>query len=498
MANLNARLSRFSLYLASWALLLASVFIPAPSRLFPVDATGFTGVKVLGRDLLEGGGGSSWRWLVGTVVHWSRPLPGAEFTLTFGQEAILTLAFFANVAFLFCGLLLGSRRVSLACRIFLVAAVVVSASVAVVFPVFAGLPAYWLWFASLAVLAWAFIAFEGVGTSPKAAAAKRAESDTGDMPLVVWMWLGFVCFWLAITSLGATRVGEKMSSGAKTEIATAKPLASYVTDSANLVSPDQAAKWSATLAAFEKDTSNQIAVAILPRSPTGSIEDFTIDLAERSRLGRKGLDNGAILFVFMQEHSARLEVGYGLEGVLTDAAAHRILEQRLKPAFARGEYAEGIDATLAAVLVTVQDAYKQGLVPSEFAVMWQQVRVASPKLLKQAIPALTGLGFLPRLLSAFFGGVFATIACYVLREVVRTLVYFGRLARNTVAPAPGGAKIERKSFNAILEDLKLLGFSLEVVVGGAGFALAAIASVAGIIIIAAGGGFGGAGAMVRW
>ncbi len=498
MANLNALLSRRSLYWAACGLLIASAFVPAPSSLFPVDAAGLSGVKILGEDLLGGGGGASWRWVVGTVVHWSRAQPGAAAALGFAQEAVLTLAFFANIAFLFCGVLRDSRRVSLACRIFLVASVGIGASVAVCFPVFARLPAYWLWLASLAVLAWAFISFDGIGTSALASVAKRTQSETGDMPLVVWMWLGFACFWLAITYLGASRIAETTSKDMTNGVSATQALATYVTDPASVISPDQAAKWSGTLAAFEKDTSNQVAVAILPRSPTGSIEDFTIDLAERSRLGRKGLDNGAILFVFMEEHIARLEVGYGLEGVLTDIAAHRILEQRLKPAFSRGEYAEGIDATLVAVLETVRDAYKQGLVPGAFALLWQQVRVASPKLLQQAWPALTGLGFLPRLLSSFFAGVFATIACYVLREVVRTLYYLGRLARNAVAPVSGGAGIERISFNAMLEKLKLLGFSLEVIVGSAGFALAAIASVAGIVIVAAGGGFGGAGAMVRW
>jgi len=498
MANLNALLSRRSLFMAAWVLLLASVFVPAPSSLFPVDAAGLSGIQWLGEDLLGGKGGISGRWVVGKVVHWSRAQPGAEAVLGFGQVAILTLAFFANIAFLFCAFLNDSLRVSLACRIFLVAAVGIGACVAVSLPVFAGLPAYWLWLASLAVLAWAFIAFEGIGTSRKAAFARRVKSDTGDMPLVIWMWLGFTCFWLAITYLGASRIAETTSTDTKKGVSAAKALESYFTDPASLISPDRALKWSAALAAFEKETSNQVAVAIYPRSPTGSIEDFTIALAERSRLGRKGLDNGAILFVFMEEHSARLEVGYGLEGVLTDVAAHRILEQRLKPAFARGAYAEGIDATLGTVLETVQDAYRQGLVPGKLAILWQQVRVASPKLLQQAFPALTGLDFLARLVISFFGGVFATIACYVLREVVRTLYYLGRLARNTVALIPGGAGIERVSFNAILEKLKLLGFSLEVIIGSAGFALAAIAGVAGIVIIAAGGGFGGAGAIVRW
>jgi uncharacterized membrane protein YgcG len=498
MANLSAMLSRRSLFLAAWILLLASFIVPAPSGFFPVDAAGLSGVKVLGEDLLGGTRGMSGAWTLGKVVHWSRAQPGAAEALGSWQAAVLTLAFFANVAFVFCAFLLDYRRVSPACRIFLVAAVAIGGSVMFLFPVFARLPGYWLWLASLAVLASSFIAFEGNGSPRRATFANRADADTGDLPLVVWMWLGFVAFWLTISGIGASRPAGTDSTEARSEIPVAKALESYFNDQATLVAPDKAGKLNAALAAFEKDTSNQIAVAIYPRLPLGSIEDFTIATAERSRLGRKGLDNGAILFVFMDERSARLEVGYGLEGALTDLGAHRILEQRLRPAFARGDYAEGLDSTLDAVFESVKDGYKQGLMPGKLAVLWRQVSVASPRITQQALPVLTGLGFLPRFLISFFGGVFATIACYVLREVVRNLYYLGRLARKVVAPRPGDAAIERISFNAILEKLKLLGFSLEVIVGSAGFALAAIAGVAGIVIVAAGGSFGGAGAMVRW
>ena len=496
MADLSAILSRRSLFLAAWVLLLASVFVPAPSGFFPIGS-GMAGIKFLGDDILGGTSGLSGMWVIGKVVDWSREPPGAAAALGFWHLAVLTLAFFANVAFLFCLFLNDYRRVSLACRIFLVAAVGIGASAALLFPVFARLPAYWLWLASLGVLAWSFLAFEGKGSSGRAAFARRADTDTGDVPLVVWMWLGFLAFWLAVTWIGASRPTATPGTQPKSDFPAAKALESYFSDQAGLIAADKAVKMNSALAAFEKDTSNQIAVAIYPRSPSGSIEDFTIATAERSRLGRKGLDNGAILFVFMNERSARLEVGYGLEGVLTDVGAHRILESRLKPAFAQGNYDEGLDTTLGAIFETVRDGYSQGRMPGKLEVMWRQVAVASPKLVHQALPALAGLGFLPRFISSFFGGVFATIACYVLREVVRILYYLGRLARNTIATRPG-ATIERIGFDAILEKLKLLGFSLEVIVGSAGFALAAIASVAGIVVIAAGGGFGGAGAMVRW
>jgi uncharacterized protein len=269
----------------------------------------------------------------------------------------------------------------------------------------------------------------------------------------------------------------------------ARPLTTYVTDEAGIMDPARVEKLKAQLADFEKVTSTQIAVATYPRSPA-VIEEFTIAVAERSRLGGKGQDNGAILFVFKEGRSARLEIGYGLEGVLTDAGSHRILEEKLAPAFARGDYDGGIAATVDAVLLTAKDAYDQGRMPGGFAVMWQQVKSALPKLLPRAFPALVELGFLPRLLASFFGGVFATIGCYVAREVVRNVYFFARML--------AGKKVQRISFDAMLENLKLMGFALEVVVGSAGFGLAALAAVAGIVIVASGGSFGGAGAAIRW
>ncbi|HET9650546.1 MAG TPA: TPM domain-containing protein, partial [Usitatibacter sp.] len=245
-------------------------------------------------------------------------------------------------------------------------------------------------------------------------------------------------------------------------------------------------------------TSTQVAVATYPSLPSGSLEEFTIAVAERSRLGERGKDNGAILFVFKGERRARLEVGYGLEGALTDAASHRILETELAPAFARGDYPVGIGTTVAAVLATVKDAYTRGWQPGRFAVMMQQVRVALPKLRAQALPTLVQLDFLARFLAAFFGGVFAAAACFVAREVLRSGYNLSRLAKRVVSHSTGAPPLTRRSFEAMLSDLKFVGGTLQIVVMAAGFAVGAIASVAGVVVLAAGGSFGGAGAMVSW
>ena len=150
-------------------------------------------------------------------------------------------------------------------------------------------------------------------------------------------------------------------------ITTSPALTGYFNDESHVFSVNQAAQLGNALTAFENETSNQIVVAVYPRLPHDTIEQFTIDTAERSRLGRKGLDNGAILFMFMAERVARFEVGYGLEAALTDADARRILETHLMPAFAKGKFAEGIEGTLAATFKNVKDAYRSDKMPGTLA-----------------------------------------------------------------------------------------------------------------------------------
>src|SRR5262249_59795834 len=80
-----------------------------------------------------------------------------------------------------------------------------------------------------------------------------------------------------------------------------------------------------------------------------NLEDFSIKLAERWRVGQKGLDNGVILVVFLAERKVRLEVGYGLEPTIPDAAAAAIIRDAIAPRFREGRYAAGLEAAARAV-----------------------------------------------------------------------------------------------------------------------------------------------------
>ena len=112
------------------------------------------------------------------------------------------------------------------------------------------------------------------------------------------------------------------------------------------------------LARFERETSNQLIVAIFPSLEGESLEDYSIRLAEAWKPGQKGKDNGVILLLFKKEREVRIEVGYGLEGVLPDALAKQIIENEIIPEFRRGNFGGGIEKTADAVIAATRGEYR--------------------------------------------------------------------------------------------------------------------------------------------
>jgi uncharacterized protein len=101
-----------------------------------------------------------------------------------------------------------------------------------------------------------------------------------------------------------------------------------------------------------------VAVAIFPSLEGESLEDFSIRLAQQWRLGQKGLDNGVILLAFLDDRKLRIEVGYGLEGRLTDAQASSIIRNEIAPRFREQRYAAGIEAGLDAIFKAIAGEYR--------------------------------------------------------------------------------------------------------------------------------------------
>jgi uncharacterized protein len=121
-------------------------------------------------------------------------------------------------------------------------------------------------------------------------------------------------------------------------------LAARVTDVTGTLSPAERSSLEAKLAAFEQQSGGQLAVLLVPSTQPEPIEAYTIRVAEAWKIGRKGQDNGALLVVAKNDRKLRLEVGYGYEGVLTDAMSKRIVAETIAPHFRQGQFAAGINA----------------------------------------------------------------------------------------------------------------------------------------------------------
>ncbi len=131
---------------------------------------------------------------------------------------------------------------------------------------------------------------------------------------------------------------------------TVPPPEGYVNDHANILSEREKAGLESLLKRFEAETTNQVVLLVIPSLEGDSLEDFSIRVAEAWKVGQKGKDNGVIFLVAVEDRKARIEVGYGLEGALTDAQSGRILRNLVFPAFRQGAYASGIQAGLVGIL----------------------------------------------------------------------------------------------------------------------------------------------------
>jgi len=121
-------------------------------------------------------------------------------------------------------------------------------------------------------------------------------------------------------------------------------LTARVTDLTGTLGEARRQSLESRLAAFEKEKGAQVVVLLVPTVKPESIEQYGIRVAEAWKLGRKGVDDGLILLMAKNDREVRVEVGYGLEGVVPDVVAKRIIEETMVPRFRAGDLAGGIDA----------------------------------------------------------------------------------------------------------------------------------------------------------
>jgi uncharacterized protein len=143
----------------------------------------------------------------------------------------------------------------------------------------------------------------------------------------------FALCWLWLAASGAWAVADLVPLPA---------LTARVTDQTGTLTSAQVAQLESALSELERAKGAQLVVLIAPTTQPESIEGYGIRLADAWKIGRKGVDDGVILIVAKNDRAVRIEVGYGLEGVIPDVVAKRIIEERIVPRFRAGDFFGGV------------------------------------------------------------------------------------------------------------------------------------------------------------
>jgi uncharacterized protein len=187
------------------------------------------------------------------------------------------------------------------------------------------------------------------------------------------------------------------------------PLTARVTDLTGTLSGEAVTRIETKLANLEAKKGSQLAVLIVPTTQPEEIEQFGIRVVDAWKLGRKGVDDGAILIVAKNDRRVRIEVGYGLEGALPDAIANRIITETITPHFKLGDYDGGVEAGVDQMISVVN-----GEPLPEPDRKWEH-----PSGLGHLLPLLLVVVFVGSgVLRALFGRLFGSIATGGLAGVV--------------------------------------------------------------------------------
>jgi uncharacterized protein len=241
-----------------------------------------------------------------------------------------------------------------------------------------------------------------------------------------------------LLALGAAAAGQTPAGG----LQPIPKLSARVTDLTGTLTAEQQTALEQKLAAFEAAKGAQLAVLIVPTTRPEEIEQYSIRVVDQWKLGRgavggKKVDDGALLLIAKGDHRMRIEVGYGLEGVLTDALSNRIISETIAPAFREGNFYEGVDGGLDQMMKLIQG---EPLPPPEHA--WQSGG------------RHPGAGLLPQLLFAVL------IGSVVLRAI------FGRTLGSAFTGLGAGALVWLAGYALALVGLAAAGaFLLTMLMG---------------------------------
>jgi uncharacterized protein len=167
--------------------------------------------------------------------------------------------------------------------------------------------------------------------------------------------LGALCILAAATCALAFAADFKVPPRPTTE----------VVDDAGALSDTARTSLESELESFESSTGHHVVVYIGQSTGNVPLETWTAETAQSWKVGQKGKDDGAILFLFMNDHKVRIEVGYGLESTLTDALSSQIIDTVIVPRMKNGDTDGAVSSGTAAMLVTIDPSYKPGYAPEQ-------------------------------------------------------------------------------------------------------------------------------------
>jgi uncharacterized protein len=205
------------------------------------------------------------------------------------------------------------------------------------------------------------------------------------------------------------------------------PLTGRVVDNANILSPNTKQILKKKLKEFENNTSNQVVVVTLKSLQGHSIEEYGYKLGRYWGIGQKDKNNGVLLIVAPNERKVRIEVGYGLEGYLTDAKSFEIIHDFIIPYFKKGDYDTGVIKGVNEILKTIKNTYKpkknkknDDYIPYIFGFLFFTILISNIlKFLKPLLPAIFISSFAFIIINSFFDSfIIALIAAIILFFIV--------------------------------------------------------------------------------
>lgn len=253
---------------------------------------------------------------------------------------------------------------------------------------------------------------------------------------------------MRVTSMRTMRSWLGVLAGAMLMLATASaddrqpiPHVARITDVGGTLSDAQKKSLDAKLSAFEQRKGSQIAVLIIPTTQPEDIEQYSIRVADQWKLGRKNVDDGVLITIATTDHKARIEVGKGLEGAITDVDAGRIIREYMTPKFRANDYYGGIDEAVDSLIKLIDG---EPLPPP----LESKGQSGDGLPVVSMIPNALIFGFV---LSAFFSGVPRLVRAFLIAALLGGM---GWLVSHVILKALGMSGI---------------GFVLGLVVGRGGF-----------------------------